>query len=87
MDKSGPGCCTEQRSGLDLPPYRVCPWDPHTHVRGAYTSTFCAHESFMCTYTPIQICIQAGWLGSAGGENPTKKNIIFKKDTKMIRMI
>ena len=25
---------------------------------------------------------QAGWLGSAGGQNPTKTNIVFKKNYK-----
>ena len=28
----------------------------------------------------LDLSIQAGWLGSAGGQNPTKKNIVSKKN-------
>ena len=27
----------------------------------------------------LDLSIRAGWLGSARGQNPTKKNIVFKK--------
>ena len=30
----------------------------------------------------LDLSIQAGWLGSAGGRNPTKKKIVFKKKYK-----
>ena len=36
----------------------------------------------------LNLSIRAGWLGSAGGQNPTKKNIVFNnKNKKMIRMV
>ena len=30
----------------------------------------------------LSLSIRAGWLGSAGGQNPTKNNILFKKKYK-----
>ena len=81
----------EDLSEKDIDDKNMMSWITTNHTWGTCYNgipnfqTFCVFSLF-----PPQnkkSWIYPGWLGLAGGQNSTKKNIVLNKNTKMIRMV
>ena len=70
--------------GLDI--YREGLTNLPREITQIFINRYSLNEGFKKRLKLLDLSIQAGWLGSAQGQNPTKKNIVIKKNTKMVRM-